>query len=146
VVDSAVWLDRHRTIDFTGDGVPDTVRLRALGRAADSLRIALTFWSAGAERWREEWASEYELVAPPGPADEAERSAFVRKRLDRALSSVEVEPFNAGSYTTMADPVDSAVLRQPPAHQVSFAYGFETTVVLVWDRLAGKLRRLYACC
>lgn len=146
VADSTVWLTRHRTIDFTGDGILDTVRLRAQGQAADSLRIALTFWSAGAERWREEWTSEYELVAPPPPAGEAARAAFLRQRLHRALSSVEVEPFDPAFYRTMADPVDSAILRRPPRQQVSFAYGYETTVVLAWDPGTGKLRRLYACC
>jgi hypothetical protein len=144
--DSTVWLTRERTLDFTDDGVPDTVRLRALGRTADSLRIALTFRSAGAERWREEWASEYELaVAPPLGTDSA-RAAFVRDRLERVLASVVVEPFDLADYTTMAQPVDSAVLRQPPSQQVSFAFGFETTVVLAWDPAAGTLRRLHACC
>jgi hypothetical protein len=177
-VDSTVWLTRQRTMDFTGDGIPDTVRfeprsafagwagadeaqvnslhgqgihrlapgLRALGRAPDSLRIALVFWSGGAERWREDWASDYELVTAPALEDEAARAAFVRSRLERALASVEVEPFDRASYETMADPVDSAVLRAPPSHQVSFAYGYETTIVLAWDPASAKLRLLHACC
>jgi hypothetical protein len=144
--DSMVWLTRERTMDFTDDGVPDTVRLRALGRTADSLRIALTFRSAGAERWREEWASEYELAVAPSFDTDSARAAFVRDRLDRALASVVVEPFDLADYTTMAQPVDSAVLRNPPWQQVSFAFGFETTVVLARDPAAGTLRRLHACC
>ena len=133
-------------MDFTGDGIPDTVQLRALGRVPDSLRIALVFWSGGAERWREDWASDYELVVAPALDNEAARAAFVRSRLERALASVEVEPFDRASYTTMADPVDSTVLRQPPPNQVSFAYGFETTVVLAWDPANARLRLLHACC
>jgi hypothetical protein len=144
--DSTVWLTRERTMDFTGDGVPDTVRLRALGRTADSLRIALTFRSGGAERWREEWASEYELAVAPLFDSDPARSVFMRDRLDRALASVVVEPFDLSDYTTMAQPVDSAVLRQPPSQQVSFAFGFETTVVLAWDPATATLRRLHACC
>lgn len=144
--DSTVWLTRQRTMDFTGDGIPDTVRLRALGRAPDSLRIALVFWSGGAERWREDWAGDYELVTAPALEDEAARAAFVRSRLERALASVEVEPFDRASYETMADPVDSAVLRAPPSHQVSFAYGYETTIVLAWDPATARLRLLHACC
>ena len=85
------------------------------------------------------------MVAPPLD-DEAARAAFVRSRLDRALASVEVEPFDPASYATMADPVDSAVLRKPPPNQVSFAYGYETTVVLAWDPASASLRRLHACC
>jgi hypothetical protein len=144
--DSTVWLTRERTLDFTDDGVPDTVRLQAVGRTADSLRIALTFRSAGAERWREEWASEYELIVSPPLDTDSARAAFVRDRLDRVLASVVVEPFDLTDYTTMGQPVDSAVLRQPPSQQVSFAFGFETTVVLAWDPAAGTLRRLHACC
>ena len=144
--DSAVWLTRERALDFTGDGMADTVRLSALGRAADSLRIALTFWSGGAERWREEWGSAYELMVPTPPADEAARAGYLRERLDRALGSVRVEPFDSSDYVTMADPVDSGILRRPPSQQVSFAYGFETTVVLAWDPATAKLRRLHACC
>lgn len=144
--DSAVWLTRERTLDFTGDGLPDTVRLRALGRSADSLRIELTFRSGGAVRWREAWASDYELAVAPPLADHAARDSFVRGRLDRALASVEVEPFDPAAYATMADPVDSAILRRPPHEQVSFAYGYETTVVLAWDPATARLERLHACC
>jgi hypothetical protein len=144
--DSAIWLTRERTLDFTGDGLPDTVRLRALGRSADSLRIELTFRSGGAVRWREEWASDYELAVAPPLADDAARDSFVRGRLDRALASVEVEPFDPAAYATMADPVDSAILRRPPHEQVSFAYGYETTVVLAWDPASARLERLHACC
>ena len=144
--DSAVWFTEQRTLDFTGDGVPDTVTLRALGRAADSLRITLTFRSGSEERWREEWASEYELVDPPPLADAAARDAFVRQKLERALASVEVEPFDSASYAAMADPVDSAVLRQPPRTQVSLSYGYETTLALAWDATTRKLRLLFGCC
>lgn len=126
--------------------MPDTVRLQALGRAADSLRIALTFRSGGAERWREEWGSEYELMVPTPPTEAAAREEYLRKRLERALASVRVEPFDSSDYVTMADPIDSAVLRRPPPHQVTYAFGFETTVVLAWDPVGRTLRRLHACC
>jgi hypothetical protein len=106
----------------------------------------LTFRSGGELFWREEWASEYELVDPPPLADSAARAVYVRSRLERALASVEIEPFDRGAYATMADPVDSAVLRQPPLRQISYAYGFETTVALVWDPFNRELRLLHACC
>ncbi|MGE5926497.1 MAG: hypothetical protein ACM357_04020 [Gemmatimonadota bacterium] len=141
-----VWFGRERTLDFTGDGQADTVELRATGRDPDSLRVALTFRADGEVRWREEWSSEYELVDPPPLADSAARARYVRSRFERALASVEVEPFDRVSYVTMANPVDSTILRQPPAAQVSFAYGFETTVVLAWDPVKRVLRRLHACC
>ena len=146
VSEAPVWHVRHRTLDFTGDGIADTVQLRAMGRAPDSLRIHLTFLSGGVERWREEWASEYELVDPPPVADSLGKAEYVRTRLDRALASVEVEPFDSASYATMAEPVDSAIVRGPPARQISFSYGYETTVVLAWDPASGKLRVLHACC
>lgn len=146
MVDSMAWLAAHREIDFTGDGVVDTVRLQAVGRDTDSLQIALTFWSGGTERWREVWASGYELMVPRPPADSAARAAYLRARLDRVLAGVEVEPFDSAAYVTLAAPLDSAVLRRPPSRQVSVAYGYETTVVLAWDSVSGRLRRLHACC
>lgn len=142
----AVWFARQRTLDFTGDGQPDTVELRATGRSPDSLRIVLAFRSAGELFWREEWASEYELVDPPPLADGTARAGYVRSRLERALASIEVEPFDQGTYESLANPVDSVLLREPPAHQISYAYGYETTVALVWDPINRELRLLHACC
>lgn len=144
--DSTQWLTRQRLLDFTGDGIEDTVRLEATGPTVDSLRIVLEFVSGGVTRWGVEWASEYELTIPAAPTDSAARAEHLRKRLDRVMASVQVEPFDRTSYMTMAQEVDSAVLRDPPARQVRFAYGYETTVVLAWDQVAGVLRVLHSCC
>src|SRR5690606_5501031 len=144
--DSTVWLTRDRILDFTGDGIADTVRLTAVGNLVDSLRISLTFLSGEVERWSTEWGSEYELVIPAAPVEEAARAEHLRKRLDRTMASIQVEPFNRIDYVTMAQPVDSAVLRDPPAQQVRFSYGYESTVVLAWDPVAGRLRVVHACC
>ena len=146
VADSAVWLTRHRTLDFTGDGVADSVHLEAAGRSVDSLRIALTFVSGGVKRGGVEWASEYELVIPAAPTDDAARAEHLRKRLDRVIASVQVEPFDPTSYTTMAQEVDSAILRDPPTSQITFGFGYETRVVLAWDPVAERLRVLHSCC
>src|SRR5690606_26466752 len=144
--DSAVWLTRDRILDFTGDGIADTVRLTAVGSAVDSLRISLAFLSGGVERWRTEWGSEYELVIPAAPVEEAARAEHLPERLHRIMASIQVEPFNRIDYVTMAQPVDSALLRDPPARQVRFSYGYESMVVLGWDPVAGRLRVLHACC
>jgi hypothetical protein len=144
--DAPVWLTRYRTIDFTGDGIEDTVRLMAVGRDADSLRIVLTFVSGGVTRWETEWSSDYELVIPAPPEDEAARAEHLRKRLGRVISSVQIEPFDRTSYLTMAQGVDSTLLRDPPTRQVAFSFGYETTTVLAWDPVTERLRVLHSCC
>lgn len=144
--DAPVWLTRYRSIDFTGDGIEDTVRLEAVGRDVDSIRIALTFVSGGELRWGVEWASPYELTIPAPPEDPAARAEHLRKRLGRVISSVQLEPFDRTAYLTMAQDVDSTILTSPPARQVTFSFGYETTVVLAWDPVTERLRLLHSCC
>ncbi|HEX6645358.1 MAG TPA: hypothetical protein VF037_11825 [Gemmatimonadales bacterium] len=144
--DDTPWLTRYRSIDFTGDGIEDTVRLEAVGRDVDSIRIALTFVSGGEVRWGVEWASPYELTIPAPPEDPAARAEHLRRRLGRVIASVQLEPFDRTAYLTMAQEVDSTLLASPPARQVTFSYGYETTVVLAWDPVAERLRVLHSCC
>ena len=145
-VDDTPWLTRYRSIDFTGDGIEDTVRLQAVGREVDSLRVTLTFVSGGVTRLETGWGSDYELVIPTPPEDKAARAEHLRRRLGRVISSVQLEPFDRTAYLTMAQEVDSTLLASPPARQVTFSYGYETTVVLAWDPVAERLRVLHSCC
>ena len=138
----APWYLSARTLDLTGDGQADSVRLEAVGTRPDSLRVTLSLLVGGVEKHREAWGSSYELAL----LDSATRG-IVRAKLDSVLASVVVERLDASGVRLMAE--DSAALAglEPrPTHRVSFAYGYETTVRLVWDAPRERFVRLWSCC
>lgn len=144
----APWHHGVRMLDVTGDGRADSIRLEAVGTRLDSLRVSLSLVVDGKERHREEWGSGYELAL----ADSATRlgpgvDAWLRARLDRVLASVVAQPLDAPGVRLMAE--DSAVLAgldPRPTTRVSFSYGYETTVRLVWDTPRERFVRLWSCC
>lgn len=46
----------------------------------------------------------------------------------------------------MADTTVLGRVNPVPAEQVSFNYGYETSVVLIWDRVSRMLVPLWSCC
>ena len=140
------WYRRVRTIDLTGDGRGDSVRLEAVGARPDSLRITLSLLVNGQERHRESWGSSYELDLLDSAARADPRvDAVVRAKLDGVLASVVVQRLDAPGV--MAE--DSAVLARldsRPTHRISFSYGYETTTRLVWDSPRKRFVRLWSCC
>lgn len=144
----ARWYGRTRTVDLTGDGQADSVRLEAVGTRPDSLRITLSLLVNGQEKHREAWGSSYELAL----TDSAVRvspgaESIVRAKLDSVLASVIVQRLDAPGVRLMAE--DSAALAgvEPrPTHRVSFSYGYETTVRLAWDAPRERFVRLWSCC
>jgi hypothetical protein len=141
------WFAAQRDLDLTGDHRLDVVRIRADGPSSDSLLVTLTFLVDGTERWREQWNSDYMLIDPPNfPNGERDRAAYVRRGLRRALASVEVEPFDSTQYVLMADPVDSAIIRQPPRLEIALSYGYETTLILQWNAGRKAFIVLWGCC
>ena len=144
----APWYRRARTLDLTGDGRADSVRLEAVGARPESLRVTLALLVDGQEKHREAWGSSYEVAL----LDSADRvsphaSSVVRAKLDTVLASVVLQRLDAPGVQLMAE--DSAVLAglEPrPTHRVSFSYGYETTVRLVWDAPRERFVRLWSCC
>src|SRR5687767_5575786 len=142
------WYRRARALDLSGDGQADSVRLEALGVRPESLRITLTFVVDGTGRHRERWGSSYELALLDSTSRASPRVEVVlRDRLDSVLASVVVQPLTAPGVRLMKE--DSAVLARfdpRPTHRVSFSYGYETTVRLVWDAPRKQFVRLWSCC
>lgn len=139
---------RVRTLDLTGDGRADSVRLEAVGSRPDSLRITLSLVVDGVEKHREAWGSSYELALLDSAARVSPQvNAVGRAKLDSVLASVVVERLEAAGVRLMAE--DSAALAglEPrPTHRVSFSYGYETTVRVVWDAPRQRFVRLWSCC
>ncbi|MHB1224609.1 MAG: hypothetical protein ACYC2G_11300 [Gemmatimonadaceae bacterium] len=144
----APWYHRARALDLTGDGRPDSVRLEAHGGRTDSLDIILTLVVEGAEAHRERWGSSYELaLLDPAVRLGPDAGEILRAQLDSALASVVVRRLDAPSVRLMAE--DSSVLDSLPTRPtqlISFSYGYETTIRLVWDAPRERFVRLWSCC
>lgn len=142
------WYQRTATRDLTGDGQPDRLVLTARGHRADSLAVALILLVDGREVWREEWESDYELVdVDPVERSPARINQYVRRRLDRAFNSVRREPIDTASARHMADDPQLVAKLQPrPRRQVSITYGYESSVVLLWDGHAQRFVHYWSCC
>lgn len=145
VADTALY-SRDKVVDLTGDGRMDTVRIVATGSRMDSLDIVLTLIVDGKPKHRSEWGSSYELaLADSGTITDTAR--VIRAKLDSVLSSVRMESFGDPSVRVTAE--DSATLagiNPRPRERVSFSYGYETTVRLVWDATKGEFVELFTCC
>ena len=145
---STPWYRRGRAIDLTGDGQADSVLLEAFGARPDSLDIVLSFVVAGKETQRERWGSSYELALLDSAARVRPRvDVILRAQLDSVLASVVVQRLDAPDVQQMEE--DSVVLARldpRPTHRVSFSYGYETTVRLVWDAPRERFVRLWSCC
>ena len=144
----APWYRRARTLDLTGDGQADTVRLEAIGTRPESLRVTLSLLIDGQEKHREAWGSSYELALLDSAARVSPRvNAVVRAKLDSVLASVLVQRLDAPGVRLMAEDSSALAGLDPrPAHRVSFSYGYETTVRLVWDAPRERFVRLWSCC
>jgi hypothetical protein len=144
----APWYRRARALDLTGDGQVDSVRLEAVAARPDSLRITLSLLVNGHEKHREAWGSSYELALLDSAARASSRiDAVVRAKLDSVLESVVVQRLDAPGVRLMAeDSTAVAALEPRPAHRVSYSYGYETTVRLVWDAPGERFVRLWSCC
>jgi hypothetical protein len=124
------------------------VDLVATGKRSDSLGITLSFFVDSEQKHREEWSSSYELAL----LDSADRvrprvDTVLRARLDSVLSSVTVQRLDTTGVQLMSQ--DSVVLGSfdpRPSHRLSFSYGYETTVRLVWDAPGKRFVRLWSCC
>lgn len=145
---AAPWYSGSRSMDLTGDGRADGVRLEAVGTRADSLRVTLSLVVDGKEKHRAVWGSSYELALVDSVDRVSPRvDAILRAKLDSVLASVIVQRLDARGVHLMAE--DSAALAglvPRPTHRVSFSYGYETTIRLVWDALRERFVQLSTCC
>jgi hypothetical protein len=148
IANAPSWYSHARALDLDGDGRSDSVRLEAAGTRPDSLRIRLTLFVGGAAKFQESWKSSYELaLVDSATRSGARETAVMRAHLDTVLACVMVQRLDAPGVRLMKE--DSAILAgldPPPSRRVSFSYGYETTVRLVWDERKARFVRLFSCC
>ena len=144
----APWYRGVRTLDLTGDGTADSIRLEAAGTRPDSLRVVLSLVVGGEEKHREEWRSSDELTLVDSAfRKSAQAEPLLRVKLDSVLASVRVVRLDSPGVRLMAE--DSAILSglvPRPTQRVSFSYGYESTARLVWDAPRSRFVRLWSCC
>jgi hypothetical protein len=146
--DTVVFFRAARVLDLTGRGARDSVVLTARGERLDSLAVRLSVFAEGREAYTESWGSSYELALEDsvrGAGNEA-IATYLRSKFESELAAVERRPFDREQLELMGD---TAVLREfasPISHEIVFAYGYETTVVLAYDEDDGVFRKLRSCC
>ncbi len=145
---SGHWYYSKRLIDLNNDNKLDTVIIQADGPSSDNLSITLSFIVDGKEVWDERWNSNYELVDPPDfEKDKVNRDNYIRLALQKTLSGISIDTFCMSDYLGMArSSIDTSIVNHPPKFQLSFSYGYESTIVLYWDSTACVFRKLWDCC
>lgn len=139
---AAPWYQSVRTLDLTGDGRADSVRLEARGAQLDSMEVTIVFVVDGAVQHRARWGSSYELALPDTSIG-ADSATVLRTRLDNVLSSVAVRPMGEAMAE---DSAALATLSAPPTQVISYQYGYETVVRMVWDAAQQRFVGLWSCC
>ena len=103
------FFDKRLIADLTGDGRPDTMRLRASGAQPDSLSIVFTIRSDNRELYRQSWMSADELIDPPEmpPDPGAARDSLarmMRARLEEVFRNIRVEKLDSARVVAPWEP------------------------------------------
>lgn len=146
-VQATPWYRKARAVDLTGTNPRDSVVLVASGKRADSLAISMTFYVNGVVVHRQPWTSEDELA----DADSLRKSpsklnAYMRMRLDAALTTVKREKINAEQVQHMGDVAALRKITPKPTHQIALSFGFENSLYFVWDPVRRKMVLFMECC
>jgi hypothetical protein len=137
-----------RRMDLAGAAEPDSVVLSAYGVPGDSLVVRMEFFVDGQGAFRRSWWSASELIDRDSVrADPELLSSYLVSKFDRELSSVTREPIDPEAIRTKSfEPELIAQIQPPPQSQVTFGYGSESTVTLVFDPSAQRFVVSWECC
>ena len=129
--DIAAWYEAVELHDLTGDGLADTLLLRAQGNRADSLNIVFTIRSLGTEIYRTTWTSQYELVDPPFDigANPAATDSLVRARLERFFERLRIQPVNTWCASHVWGSERSPYCGEDARSEIAFALKLEALTV-----------------
>ena len=146
--DEPFWFRQARALDLTGDGVADSVVVEARGQRSDSLRLGISFVVGGRPLFVQDWHSSYELANLDSLSQRPPRSdQHMRTALANVLNGVRLAPLDTSYIRDF--PGDTAALRMArrgPVQSISIAYGYETTIAVVWDPDAKRFLIAHACC
>jgi hypothetical protein len=147
---SSPWYQRTRQIDLTGANSRDSVVLVAHGTRPESLLVTLTFYVGGSVAHEEKWRSDYEMV-DLDVADTVPRGVtrFMQASFDSIIGWVKRERLDTVAREDLRLMGDSLALKslpQRPTHWVTFGYGYETAVFMVWYAQRRRLVVVMTCC
>ncbi len=137
-----------RSLDLRGTGATDSVVGTASGSLPDSVSLELRFYVDGRVAYSEGWRSSYELTDRDSLRARPELIwPFLVQRLDRSLESVTLEPYDSASASMMSNDREAMARITPkPTKQVSFIYGYESSVAMAFDSVRGQFVVLWTCC
>jgi hypothetical protein len=126
----------------------DSVVGTASGSLPDSVSLDLRFYVDGSVAHSEGWKSSYELTdRDPLRARPELVWPFLMRRLDRALESVTLEPYDSATASMMSNDLEAiAGIAPKPTSQVSFVYGYESSVAMAFDTVRRQFVVLWTCC
>ena len=144
----SLWFRRVRTLDLTNDGLADSVIVEARGTRSDSLRFRLRVIARGAAEFTQEWDSKYELMGADAAHQHPPASdAYVRDKVARTIDGIAVAPLDTLPMRDFGgDTVVLRMARRGPVPAFTVAYGYETSMKVVWDQASRRFRVAYSCC
>lgn len=144
----ALWFRQARALDLTGDGTEDSAVVEARGHRSDSLRLRVAFLVGGKDLFAQDWSSSYQLANLDSLSQRPPRSdEHMRAALTQVLQAIRLTPLDTSFIRDF--PGDTAALRlarRGPVQSIIVAYGYETTIVVVWDPDARRFLVAHACC
>lgn len=163
----SVWYEKATERDLTGDGRPETLLLRALGSAPDSLIIRFTIEGTGGTLYRAQWLSSWYFFYYPEPLDSIPRETVertVRRHLEEFLSPdkfrrVRDEPGLTPEERELGDAyaldyyagrarADSILQEMLDRNVPTFTYfsGYELIRTIAWSPSKGRFYVILECC
>lgn len=124
----APWYEQSRSVDLTGDGVADSVVLRAYGSHAESLDVALSIFVGPEEAFRETWNSSYELKDPPWDSTPAPGviDSFIRSQFTATLQGVTASPLDQSIFVRPAVLPPGRPWEDDPVQKIASSFQWES--------------------
>jgi hypothetical protein len=137
-----------REMELAGTAEPDSVVLSAYGDPGDSLVMRMDFFVDGEGAFRRSWWSASELIDQDSVrADPELLRSYLVSKFDRELRSVAQQPIDLEAIRTRSfEPELIEQIQPPPQSQVTFGYGSEISVTLVFDPAAHRFIVSWECC
>ena len=152
----APWFERSRVLDLTGDGVPDTLRVRAKGTSWEDISATLTIRSAGQLLYEHAWDGRNHFMN----SGERGSDAAMRAALNDILWGPHLQGLDAkvlcrdmvvADLSEHADTVTADVVIQDLLGGRRLSLDFtpgdgETNRVLAWSTRLRRLVLVAGCC
>jgi hypothetical protein len=121
-LNAQTWYHKTLLRDLTGDGVPDTLELVAIGRQPDSLRITFTIKVAGQVVYKDTWNSDsyFQYDDPIDSIPRTRVDSVVRTELSDLMRAKEFQPLDRAAFAEPWKPKKSQGDVSDPREGIAF--------------------------